>query len=65
MRKNLLNNQFNLNANNLQNQKPYFNNNINIQTQEQNADRIKDCIKEFSCKACEIANKNSDYYLSN
>ena len=65
MRKNLLNNQFNLNANNLQNQKPYFNNNINIQTQEQNADRIKDCIKEFSCKACEITNKYSDYYLNN
>ena len=27
--------------------------------------RIKDCIKEFSCKACEITNKYSDYYLSN
>ena len=38
MQKNLLNNQFNLNVNNLQNQKPFFNNNLNIQTQEQNTE---------------------------
>jgi len=38
MQKNLLNNQFNLNLNNLQNQNTNLNNNINIPNQEQNTD---------------------------
>ena len=38
MQKNLLNNQFNLNLNNLQNQNTNLNNNINIPNQEQNTE---------------------------